>query len=368
MKIRLFNFLFIALLFAGCHTLNAERVAVSDTSQLERTLCGKQEPSALLKSSDWTIATYFNAIHTAITNKDYNDVFAYAREIRAIYPQADCFSNLTFLEGYSFEQIGLADEAKKSYTRYLTLSSQTFSRLQRGYADADPNDSIYLEQRNAANQFVNGNRAMHVFDFPPIPPKYYVTPNLPGFLENECTRPDKRLSFGLSLGRDYLSDVSLGIRCTRSLSKTTQLVLQTDVSKNSIEGTLGLPLQLFRTENNNFGIKISPFLTYSYLFDSPLPSFTVSNQSNYVNGGLQVSAGYFVLPTVSVGGVYTHYLRDMPLEKNSYDLSLYWGLLENLSLKAGVKNKDIVVGCFLSGWEISWSLNHQRLILSSTLF
>jgi len=323
----------------------------------------RKEPSVLLKRSDWTMATYFNAIHAAITNKDYNQVFAYARSIRSIYPQADLFSNLTFLEGYTFEQLGLNTEAKKSYTRFLNNSSQTYSRLQRGYENADPNDSIYLEQRNAARQFVNGNRALHVFNFPPIPPKHYVIPNQPGFLTATSTLSKKRLSAGLTLGRDYRDDLSLGLRLSRPLTTSTQLVVQADVSRNAMEGTLGLPLQLYRTENNSFGIKLSPFLTYCYRYDTNPAADEVTYQRSYVNGGFQVSAGYFLLPNVSIGGVY--FLQP---GKNSYDLSLYWGLLDNLALKAGVKDKDILVGFFLSGWEISWSLNHQRLLLTSTLF
>ncbi len=356
-----------------------------DTFRIELALNGnrypfsrRKEPSVLLKQSDWTMATYFNAIHAAITHEDYNQVFAYARAIRSNYRQADLFSNLAFLEGYAFEQLGLNAEAKKSYTRFLSYSSQTFSQLQRGYEDADPSDSLYLEQRNAARQFVNGNRAMHVFEFPPIPPKHHVTPNQPGFLITTSTSTKRRLSPGISLGRDFRDDVSLGLRLSSPLSTSARLVVQVDVSRNTAMGTLGLPLQLYRSENNSLGIKFSPFATCSYLFDNQVID-DISNQHSYVNGGLQLSAGYFLLPNVSLGGVYTYQLRNVPFQisetggqrhpnKDVFDLSLYWGLLDNLSLKAGVKNKDIVIGCFLSGWEISWSINQQRLILSSNLF
>ena len=339
----------------------------------------RKEPSVLLKRSDWKMETYFDAIHTAITNKAYNQVFSYARGIRSIYPQADLFSNLTFLEGYTFERLGLNTEAKKSYSRFLNYSSQTYSALQRGYENADTNDSIYLEQRNAARQFVNGNRAMHVFEFQPIPPKHHVIPNQPGFLDNASFSSMKHLSLGVSLGRDYRDALSLGLRLSRPLMNKAQFVVQAEVSRNTATGTVGLPIQLYRTENNNFGAKLSPFLTYSYRYDTNPSADLISTQRAFVNGGFQLSAGYFLIPNLLLGGVYTYHLRDLPFQttvtegerpfgKNDYDLSLYWGPLDNLSLKAGVKNKDIVLGCFLSGWEISWSLNHQRLILTSNLF
>lgn len=345
----------------------------------------RKEPSVLLKRSDWKMETYFDAIHTAISNEDYNQVFDYARLIRNVYPQVDLFSNLAFLEGYTFEQLGLNTEANQRYFRFLNYSSQTYSALQRGYEHADPNDSIYLEQRNAARQVVNGNRAMHVFEFLPIPPKHHVIPNQPGFLDNASFSSMKHLSLGFSLGRDYRDALSLGLRLSRPLLKKAQMVVQAEVSRNTATGTVGLPIQLYRTDNNNFGAKLSPFLTYSYRYDTNQTADLVSLQRSYVNGGFQLSAGYFLLPNLSLGGVYTYHLRDLPYQaaetgsqgqtnslsqvgKNSYDLSLYWGLLDNLSLKAGVKDKDIVLGCFLSGWEVSWSLNQQRLILTSNLF
>lgn len=414
--------LLFGVLLAGCRSLDADKLVLNPQSQVYEAKHGgsmvplrlksgvlvdsthfdnfrlelaargnhypfsvRKEPSVLLKRSDWTMATHFDAIHTAITNEAYNQVFAYARLIRAIYPQADLFTNLAFLEGYAFEQLGLNTEAKKRYTHFLNYSSQTYSALQRGYENADSKDSIYLDQRNAARQFVNGNRAMHVFEFPPIPPKHHVNPNQPGFLDNASFSSMKHLSLGVSLGRDYRDALSLGLRLSRPLLNKAQMVVLAEVSRNTATGTVGIPLQLYRTDNNNFGAKLSPFMTYSYRYGTPLNVDEVSHQRSYVNGGLQVSAGYFLIPNLLLGGVYTYNLRDLPYQtahagsqgqtnslsqvgKNSYDLSLYWGLLDNLSLKAGVKNKDIVLGCFLSGWEISWSLNQQRLILTSNLF
>lgn len=406
-------YLFILVSLAGCRSLDTDRLVLNPRSHLYEARYGgslvplrlksgvlvdgsnlddfrielaiegnhypfsrRKEPSVLLKRSDWRIAACFDSIHSALARRDFSQVFTYAGEIRTIYPQADWFSNLAFLEGYAFEQVGSNAEAKKSYTRFLDYSSQTYSKLQRGYEAADPNDSLYLEQRNAARQFVNGNRVLHVFDFPPIPPKHPIIPNQPGFLDNTSAFSRKQLSAGLSLGKDYLDDLSLGLRLSHPLSSSTRLVVQADVSENTTTGTLGLPLQLYRAHTNQFGVKLSPFLTYGYMINNQILE-RIPNQRSSVNGGFQVSAGYFPLPNVSIGGVYLHYLRDLPFQlaeanllpcKNVLDMSLYWGLLDNLSLKAGVKNKDLLIGCFLSGWEIAWSLNHQRLILSSVLF
>jgi hypothetical protein len=49
------------------------------------------------------------------------------------------------------------------------------------------------------------------------------------------------------------------------------------------------------------------------------------------------------------------------------DVSLYYGFLENVAIKAGVKNEHLVVGLFMVGWELSWSLNKGRLIIRHSL-
>lgn len=336
----------------------------------------RKEPSVLLKRSDWSLTSRFDAIHSAITNQLYNEVFALARDIRSIYPQADLYSNLAFLEGYAFEQLGIVQEAKKSYSQFLAFSNQTFSALQRGYEQADPSDSIYLEQRNAARQFVNGNRAMHVFEFLPIPPKHHVVPNQPGFIENTSFSDSKRCKPGVSIGRDYCDALSLGLRLSRPMSDKIRFVLFSEISQHEVKGTLGLPLQLFRTPSNNFGVKLAPFLTYSYRFDLPRDADFGSSQRGKLDVGIQLSSGLFLMPNLLVGGYYKG--MESPgspgTTSHYYDLSAYWNIFENLSLKAGVKKEadirkhDLIIGCFLSGWEIAWSLNNHRLILTTDLF
>ena len=53
---------------------------------------------------------------------------------------------------------------------------------------------------------------------------------------------------------------------------------------------------------------------------------------------------------------------------NQYDISLYYDIFKNFSLKTGVYNGDIVGGVLWSGWGIAYNFTSPGLILNVDMY
>jgi len=337
------------------------------------------EQADLLKQSDWKLASHFNEIHQSLTIEDYNRVFTRASEIRSIYRDADLYSNLLFLEGYAFEQLGLDNEATKKYDQFLHFSSQPFTDRQRGYETTDYGDSLYIHYRSHASQFLSGNPSGKSLSFDPIPPKHYYNPYQPGFSQRPALSGINNLTIGLLLGRDLSDDVSVGVQYCYPLTKSISLFAQGMFSNDMSVFTVGLPIQVYQSPDNRFSAKFTPFLTCQHIDSLTADGIRHVVNQGFFDFGARLSASYFLMPNLSIGSYFNYYYRNeynklrtqsnvALFTRNEFDISLYYGLLKGVSLKAGLKNDNVVVGLFMSGLEISWSLNHPGIILKSDLF
>mgnify|MGYP000347197724 CR=1 FL=1 len=150
------------------------------------------------------------------------------------------------------------------------------------------------------------------------------------------------------------------------------------------DGTLGLnlavPFQVYKTENNNFGFKLSPYLKFASIDSLTVEDIRYDVDEMVLNGGVKASAGYYFNQKFSLGAFYKYSLfnksNPMGLSKsnieiwwfNEYDISLYYNIFEEVSIKSGIKNGGFVLSLFLSGLEMGYDITNSQFVISADLF
>jgi hypothetical protein len=335
-----------------------------------------------LKESDYRLAALYGDIVDKINEEDFNNALLKAKELRLAYPPSEKFTDVWFLEGFAHENNDNYIEAEKSFRNFLTFSSQKYSGRFREYTYADKNDEVWIRQRNYAALYLSENELPPVDGFfQPLIPKYYHINLQPGYtFSDEGLEEHRRGIFSLSAGRDFNSDISLGAQYYRNLTRGLDINPVFYISKSISEFNLALPIQVYKSESNRLGLKLSPFINYMYI--KRYPSVYPDNKLNtsVFNFGMKASAGYYLFQKLSIGGYYKHhfYNEKHPLIlseesvkiawKNEYDVSMYYNLIKGLSLKSGVKSNNWVIGFFMTGLEISYNVHQRNFIFRTELY
>ena len=335
-----------------------------------------REKSDILKQSDWKLASVYEKINQSLNSGDYNGVFVYAREAKKIYPDMDLYSDLSFLEGYAFENLGLDSLAKDKYIQFLNYSEKKYSGRQRGYEFSDIYDSMYISQRKYSKNFVFNLNQTENPVFRSVPPKHHYNSFQPGFSLADEEIKSYRTSIQYLIGFDMNDRFSVGMQLYKPINITLSIFAQGMISDEIKSLTIGAPTQLFKSFDNGIGLKITPFM--SYLSIKSLNGSVMSHQE-MLDFGWKLSAGYFIAPNLSLGAYYKyHYYNEwnkfqgnnnlLIWNKNEYDVSAYFNLMKEISFKTGIKNSDIVVGFLLSGLELSYAINGKSFIIRSDIF
>jgi len=336
----------------------------------------RQENVDIILNSDKKISDLYNAINEDIKSEKYNNIFEKSVKLRAFYKNIDLYSDIDFLEGYSFAKLGLDSIAVKRFMTFLDFSEKKYSLKFRGYELADTNDILFVNQRNYAKSYILGEDCDEYDFFKPIPFKYYYNLYQPGFSIAEVLYQTRKPLINFVLGTDYNNELLYGLQYSHPVNEKTFLYFQGINSPSRTSFKAGLPRQLFKTGNNRAGIKINPEISYSN-FRTDFGSS--SNSQNFFNFGLKISAGYFLSPTLSLGGYYQYYYynQSSPFNgsnnylywnENEMDISLYLSMIKNISFKAGYKNTGPVVGLFLSGMELSYNLKTNEFYIRTDIF
>lgn len=336
------------------------------------------EDTTLQKASDFKLGQLYDAIRLRFEADDPNAVFGLAAAIRAIHPGADWFSNLSYLEGRAFERLGLDTEARTKYTDFLTYSARLLPARHRGAWAADPGDSLYLLQRLHARGVLEGYLFEAPAPLPPCPPRYAYQPNQPGFPEQRWYLNQHNLHLIYFFDRSLGNQLGAGLQVGYRFSPAIKAFFEVSASPQTVALRMGVPLQLYQAPNDRFGVKLTPFVSFNSIDSLKLSHTTERLSGRYLDGGLRLSAGWYLLPTLSIGAYGEYYLRNRQhpwvspqgvslYTPNEFDVSVYYGFLEYAALKAGVKNEHIVVGLYMAGWELSWSLNKNQLMLRHSL-
>lgn len=334
------------------------------------------------KEADYRIASlYAESVHR-IKEENFSAAAETIEQLEKTYPEAVYYSDVAFLRGYIQEKLGQDEEAKRNYDTYLAFSSGKFSDRFRNYKHADPNDKYWLQQRAYAADFLAGRTPRTDTDFlKEITPKYFFTSLQPGFTMNaEGLEGRPRGIFSIALGKDLSSDLSGGFQYYRNLIDGMDINPEFSISRNMWELRMAVPIQLYRAENNRFGIKVSPYGHYSKINTFRSGGSKIDVGESVLNYGVKSSMGFFIVQRLSLGAYYTwnYYNAGRPFSKNEhlpdlwwdneYDVSLYYPLINGLNLKAGMKSGDWVAGFYLPGWEISYNINEGNIILRTEMY
>ena len=330
-----------------------------------------------LKFNDLKIAKLYSDINEKIKSNEFDIALSKLNQLETIYPDIKKYSDCLFLKANIYEQIDSFHLAKKYYDDFINYSCGKYSARFRGYRDLDANDSIFGLQREYAKDILSD----HIHNYSSIflsdnKPKYYFNSFQPGFLLNpEDYSRDVKWVTMLVFATDYSNRFGIGYLVNRKLNNIIDLNLWALATGKSTSFGAGVPIQVYKSSNDRFGIKISPFASFAYADSLIVDGTNYGIRQGLFNFGAKLSCGYSLLPNLSLGAYYKynfHNTNNPILTKNNniylwwpneYDISLYYNIVKGLSFKAGVYNGDIVSGIFWSGWEISYNITNPGFVM-----
>ena len=339
------------------------------------------ERDGSLKKTDFELSRLYGKINQAIISGDFQQTIDGVNQMESIYPDIYKYSDCHFLKGYAFEKMGLADSAQIMYANFMKYSSRKFSSRFHGYRDADADDRIFISERNYANRYRMGQAPDDKLSFTPIKPKYYYGSFQPGFaLNSEDLGVKSHGIFMLYYGDDAANEMTSGFQMFYKINNRFNINPRFGSSRNMTEFSLGAPFQLYLSHDNRFGLKFTPFVSYMQI-DSLLLNETKHKVNEHLtNFGARFSAGYYPVQNLSIGAYYqyNYYNKTNKFQTtnsqytlwmlNQYDVSLYYNVSKLFSLKAGVKNDQLVAGIYWYSMEFSYNISHPGLILRVDMY
>jgi len=339
------------------------------------------ENDNLLKRSDFELSTLYAAINQSILAGDYPKAIREANQLAKIYPDAYKFSDCYYLKGYAYEKSGLTDSAKILYGNFLKYSGQKFSSRFRGYREKDPNDREFIGERNYAAGYLLKQKDIHPTRFNIMKPKFYFGSFQPGYtLNSEDLARKSSGMLTVLFGMDLSNEMTSGIQYYHKLNERLNINPKFSYSQNMKEFSLATPFQVYRSDNNNFGIKFTPYLSYLSIDSLKIDDEKYPLKEGFFNFGARLSFGYYPVQNFAIGAYYQYnfYNESNKFQssktkieiwlKNEYDVSLYYNIYKGFSLKTGVKNNDLVAGIFWSGWEVLYDISTPGLILRVDMY
>lgn len=338
------------------------------------------ENEYIIKHSDNILAIHYNNAIQNIIDEKYsstiNDINRIENQYTDIYKYSDC----SFLKAYAFDQLNMIDSAKLQYARFIDFSSQKYSARLHGYRSYDINDSLFIAERKYAMTRLSNNIPSTPISFSGIIPKHYYGSFQPGYSFNSGEYPFYTNGVIMVLfGLDFANEITLGLQTYNSLNSLISINPRIFYSKNYLELAISTPLQLYKSPSNDIGIKLTPFISYNGIKKVNIEGNNYSLDEKMIDFGARISIGYYLIQKLSLGAYYQYnyynsrhpYVADNDLYiwKNSiYDVSLYYNIIKEVSLKAGIRNSEIVAGFFINGWELSYCITKPEFILSVDMY
>ena len=334
-----------------------------------------------LKKSDFELSKLYGTINQLITEGDYQKSLEKLNSLSSLYPDIYKYSDCDYLKGYAFEKLGLPDSAKILYSNFLKYSSQKLSSRFRGHRDDDLDDSIFIAERNYANNYHLNREQTKSVSFYPIQPKFYYGSIQPGYtLNREDLAKNSRGILMFLFGTDMNGYFSGGYQYYYQINERFNINPRYATSGNITEYSLAAPIQVYKSENNQFGFKFTPFVNYLSIDSLKIDEQMYPIKEKFLNFGARISAGYYPIQHLAIGAYYqtNFYNEKNPFQSkksdielwmfNEYDVSLYYNIFKGFSLKTGVKNDDLVAGIMWSYWEISYNISNPGLILRVDMY
>jgi hypothetical protein len=340
------------------------------------------EESDKLYNNDLDIVELYTRANRLLKEEEYNQAIVELKELKSIYPDAVKYSDCLFLEATAYQGLDSTSTAVNRFSSFLNYSSQKHSGRFRNYRDYDAKDSIYRSQRKYAKDYISNKVDIAPYEtFTELKPCYHYGSFRPGYLINPEDYAE-RINWitAVVFSNDYANKLSLGYQINRKLFKRTDVNLSIMASKGYFELGGGVPIQLYKSSDNRFGVKASPFFSFSQIDSVKIDNTNYEIKQGFFNAGVKLSVGYYFLPKFSIGAYYTYNIhnKNNPIltdnnnillwRRNEYDISLFYNIAKKISIKAGIYNGDLVSGILLSGWEIGYNITTPSLILRVDMY
>jgi len=340
------------------------------------------EKSSYIKQSDVDLVSRYSLISSSILSQNFEPALLNLQKLKAKYPDITKYSDFYFLEGYSYENVDSFELSRQSYKNFLDFSSQKYSDRFRGYSHEKNADSLWHVQRKYAQAKISGiPMEIPKTVFTTIKPEYYYSCFHPGFnINREDLNNGAKGYLYLWLGYSYIDNFGIGIQTYHRIYEFLDINPSIHFSSNSKGLRVALPIQLYRSDNNRMGLKLSPYFSISQFESIVFEKTTYPVEQTIFNIGAKLSYGHYINQKLSFGAYYKYnlYNENNPFDldksnlsmwiNNVYDLSLYYNVFKTSGLKLGIRNEGILTGLYWSGLSISYDLLNSEFIFEIEMF
>jgi hypothetical protein len=328
-----------------------------------------------ISNSDFKLAQAYSQINQLITKGEYYQAIQVIDSLQDNYNSIIKFSDVLFLKGFSYEKLNQADSAKQYYSEFINKSEQKYSARFREYSFADTGHASYIAEKIHARDYFIGIQAHSDNNnfIKPIIPKYYYLGNTDGFTTNSDEWGLKKRKYSFLIGTDYNNHLAVGAGIFQKVNKQLSVFPFIAVSNSIYEGSVALPIQLYKQKNNFWGIKASPFISYNYFNYVYTNNVKQNIYKGFYNGGCKISIAYFINQNISLGSNYKYsiYNSQNPYNigndieigvKNQYDISMYYKWSKTMGIKAGVRNSNPEIGLLIGTSLFTYNITNNEFM------
>lgn len=341
------------------------------------------ENDDIMRISDYRLSNNYSKANKCIREGNYDKALDLENCVQKIYPNSDKYTDILFLKAHTYEKLGRDSLASRYYEQFHRKSGQKYTLRFRGYRDFNINDSIFIAQRKYASARLKGSEAaIDSSFFVDFQPQYYYGSFQPGYgLNPEDFSRHSRYYELLSVGRNSMNNYTLGFQHYQNIWKMIDINVGVEASlEKSFGGNIAVPVQLYCTKNKNFAVKLTPFVSFNWMDSIMVNDIAYNAQEGIFNFGARISSSFYFAPSLSIGAYYQYNFYNENNQKtfsknpctyyqeNEYDVSLYYNFVKGFSLKGGLKNNDLVLGLFITGWEISYDFTNPGIVLRTNLY
>lgn len=340
------------------------------------------ENDDFLRLSDYRLANSYSKMNKYLLSGDYKEAVNLANRVQMIYPNSDKYTDILFLKAYAYDMLGRDSLAHRHFEQFHRKSGQKYSLRFRGYRDSNINDSVFIAQRKYTSRYLKGyTDPIDSSFFNNFQPMFYYGSFHPGYgLNHEDFSGRFRYYELLTLGHNAYDQYSVGFQHYQNIWKMIDINVGIEASTKIFGGNIAVPVQLYCTNNKRFAVKLTPYFSYNWLDSITINKVNYEAKEGAFNFGARLSSSFYFIPTLALGAYYQYnfFNENHPksiingqqeyFQKNEYDVSLYFNFVKGFSLKGGIKNNDVVVGLFITGWEISYDLTNPGIILRTNLY
>ncbi len=320
-----------------------------------------KEKNYFIKPQDHVLVNSYNQIITSLNEKKYEESSHLCQNILNQYPSLFYFSDVNFLKGYAWAQMGKKDSAQKYLQFFLQYSEKKYPDNFWGHNDIIARQN-YCMERVLAYQFLQTD-SIFITNFQNIFPKYYFQSFSPGYVYNpQDYRFGRKFYYFFSLYENWHNNHLYGINVSYLFHKKVAITASLRMNKNMQLYNVFLPWEILGAKNNRWGIKLTPVV-----------NFLKISENNYFATSTGISASYhFNIRYYISGGILPPAL--VQINKSPYFNTQIWYVLigahlwKNISLASMYKNKDIITGVLINNLIIGHQWQKNQFYIGLVFF